>query len=1051
MKSKHENLFLTVAKPGCILILLILIIWNHQPSHAGNDDNWSVNFNENQIKKIELMDKSGGAGQYYPAIDLNSSEEFIVVWRDNRNGYNEIFGQFFNSDGMRSGNNFKISKNTNSEMLLYPRVAISNTGTILVVWQDKRSSYFDIYGQFCDHSGNLIGNNFKINDDAGTAAQTYPDVAVSPDGTFLVVFQDQRSGFAIRGQRYNSTGSKLESNFIIASASWCGNAKVVAASDNTFIVAWEENSAGIKLKKYNSGGTVLSSIVSASSTGRYPGLAINGSGNFAIIWENNNDIYLQRFSQNCSKLGSSTHVNDDLGSKDQSNGSIAMDSSGNFIVVWCDYRNDNDDDIWNGGADLYAQKFSTSGSIIGNNFMIHDCSDNNYYIDSDIAMSADGDFVFTWEDRRDGDSDIYARRFFANTSAKGADFMVNDDKALPNVVVTPTSFFKTLKIGEIVTETLTITNTGSGALTFSISDKTSSNNSGYSGNSNHISAANNNKGNIFNPGDNLPKFNKHEVNRQSQIKNDYGISIGMIHTGRSNQQLPYPYTRLTDLGYQVTLILPASDLAIFQNYDIIYLPTNWADAMTGHRETIESHASEYQTYVNQGGCLFVEQPNYSFSTSVLPYPITFYNGYDSGDWPPVIVNPKHEITQGLPENEMPGPADQMPNVAPEYEILVKGRNTGSPSLVVSTYGLGKILVHSAHPSSTALNPFSDRVYQRMIEWLARSEEDALWLTEDPTSGNLQAGDAMDITVTFDATDLEENTTYNAHIVLNCNDPNHSIIEIPVQLMVSGSLITIKLGDEPYWYWSFYQEDTVVVALNGSEFGLGLNDDYLVKYAKLQFTSPGSIEFHVWEIDDRNPNTILGKDLIQSFDVNVTDTYHGSLRPDIWQMIELPDSLVIKGSQFIGFGYVLKQDAPDPKLLTDSTTIGDPHLFVYTTSENKTGWYRVAEQPMFQLGLVPATHVLEIKTKLPHEYWLSQNYPNPFNPSTTIEYALEKDSHISIKIFNSIGQEIAKLADNHQQAGHYTIQWDASNQASGIYFVQLKANGFSKTMKMMLVQ
>lgn len=197
------------------------------------------------------------------------------------------------------------------------------------------------------------------------------------------------------------------------------------------------------------------------------------------------------------------------------------------------------------------------------------------------------------------------------------------------------------------------------------------------------------------------------------------FSIGMIATG----DYQYPRDRLISLGYSVTMIPPTSGLSTFQQYDIVYLPQGWAQVSNGSYEILEARANDYRSYVYQGGSLFsdqpnpYEQPNDTVTPSLFPYPITFYNWYVFGDYPPVIVDPDHFITLGLAASEMPVPADQMVNIHPFYHTLVVGRTTGSASLVVGEYGAGRILVQTAHPARLAFHPFSDTVYIRMIEWV----------------------------------------------------------------------------------------------------------------------------------------------------------------------------------------------------------------------------------------------------------------------------------------------------------------------------------------------
>lgn len=92
-----------------------------------------------------------------------------------------------------------------------------------------------------------------------------------------------------------------------------------------------------------------------------------------------------------------------------------------------------------------------------------------------------------------------------------------------------------------------------------------------------------------------------------------------------------------------------------------------------------------------------------------------------------------------------------------------------------------------------------------------------------------------------------------------------------------------------------------------------------------------------------------------------------------------------------------------------------------------------------------------------EYSLDQNYPNPFNPSTMISFSLPKQSNVSLKIYNMLGQEIASLINNEiVGSGKYTVEWnskDAANQAvaTGVYVYQLKADNMVISKKMLLVK
>jgi minor extracellular serine protease Vpr len=88
---------------------------------------------------------------------------------------------------------------------------------------------------------------------------------------------------------------------------------------------------------------------------------------------------------------------------------------------------------------------------------------------------------------------------------------------------------------------------------------------------------------------------------------------------------------------------------------------------------------------------------------------------------------------------------------------------------------------------------------------------------------------------------------------------------------------------------------------------------------------------------------------------------------------------------------------------------------------------------------------------PLVFQLSQNYPNPFNPTTKISYSIPKTSEVTLTIFNLLGQAIATLVHEQQEANTYVKEFDASRFASGTYFYQINAGSFHSTKKMILVK
>ena len=89
--------------------------------------------------------------------------------------------------------------------------------------------------------------------------------------------------------------------------------------------------------------------------------------------------------------------------------------------------------------------------------------------------------------------------------------------------------------------------------------------------------------------------------------------------------------------------------------------------------------------------------------------------------------------------------------------------------------------------------------------------------------------------------------------------------------------------------------------------------------------------------------------------------------------------------------------------------------------------------------------------VPTEFRLEQNFPNPFNPGTTIQFQLPKESHVTLRVYDILGQEVATLIDEKREAGKYLLQFDGSNITSGIYFYRLHAGSYIETKKLILLK
>jgi hypothetical protein len=103
------------------------------------------------------------------------------------------------------------------------------------------------------------------------------------------------------------------------------------------------------------------------------------------------------------------------------------------------------------------------------------------------------------------------------------------------------------------------------------------------------------------------------------------------------------------------------------------------------------------------------------------------------------------------------------------------------------------------------------------------------------------------------------------------------------------------------------------------------------------------------------------------------------------------------------------------------------------------------------GIYKYSIVVEVNVDAPSQFVLEQNYPNPFNPTTKIKFDLPKESNVTLKIFNMLGQEVITLVNKVMLPGHQEVIFNASELASGMYIYRIQAGNFVQTKKSLLMK
>ena len=325
-----------------------------------------------------------------------------------------------------------------------PAVAMDPTGNFVVVWESygqrengQDGDYGGIYAQRFDSGGTALGSEFRIN--VTTARnQKRPDIGMDPSGNFVVTWASTvADDEEIYARRYNSSGVPLTGEFLVNTYTTKRqlDPSVGMNDSGAFVITWQSNYGlggdhepvenYISGRKYNSSGVPLGQefVISQEIQGNNPDVAMDDSGEFTVAYLRTASggyyLRMRRYNADGSPKGSAVQLTDDLGA--MYHPSIAMDGSGDFVITWgshpSDYRQ----------SDSYAQRFDSSGSPVGDEFMVNTTVDNSQG-SATVTMNDSGQSLITWRsgDYDTGDFDIFGRGYDSDGTPIGGEFIINN-------------------------------------------------------------------------------------------------------------------------------------------------------------------------------------------------------------------------------------------------------------------------------------------------------------------------------------------------------------------------------------------------------------------------------------------------------------------------------------------------------------------------------------------------------------------------------------------------------------------------------------------------
>ena len=255
---------------------------------------------------------------------------------------------------------------------------------------------------------------------------------------------------------------------------------------------------------------------------------------------------------------------------------------------------------------------------------------------------------------------------------------------------------------------------------------------------------------------------------------------------------------------------------------------------------------------------------------------------------------------------------------------------------------------------------------------------------------------------------------------------------------AGELISYDDG-EPEYVAYVYNTDTLAV-----QFGSTLVDTFTritsVLFYFYNAVGIDSFYVHVW---DANGNDV----------VTPIIAYQDTSNPNLsWTVVDLrPYEIYIFPGTDLYVGYTTMPGDSVPAILFDS-----PASFYHSYLLQSGTWQLINSDLFIRVLTEKTTEVHEGLTTLPKVFMLGPNYPNPFRGQTVIKYALPKDAHVTLEIYDITGRKVKTLVNSFEKAGWKTAIWNGTNERgekvkSGIYFYRMKADKFLKTRKMVFVK
>jgi len=404
-----------------------VIVWTDFRNGTGNSDIYCQKMSP---AGKPLWDKFGvavceaGENQNDPRAVTDGNGGAVIVWQDHRSFASAIFGRRVSSDGKPVWVPEGKTISAPISEAEFPQIVLSGSGNVFVVWQDKREGGVDVFAQSLDLSG---GENWKIRginavSGFGSVTQQKPKIIKCSADEYIIVFEDYRNGYSnIYAQKINTRGRLIWNRDAVRVCTFKSdqiNPELASDGDGGALIVWEDSRSGVSAaysQRIDAYGNILwdpsgVQVCLVNGDQHEPKICSDSKGGAVIAWtdfrkkDGSSTVYAQKIDKDGNLRWRSDAVAVSTSGGTQTSVKIASDRVDGAVLTWVEFKKNVNANT----PDIFAQRVGTDGKLLWDLTGMGVCRAPEAQRNPEISI--DDSIMIVWEDSGSGNYDIYAQK-----------------------------------------------------------------------------------------------------------------------------------------------------------------------------------------------------------------------------------------------------------------------------------------------------------------------------------------------------------------------------------------------------------------------------------------------------------------------------------------------------------------------------------------------------------------------------------------------------------------------------------------------------------------